>query len=177
MTEQYLSVADFAKLAGVTRQAVYSRLDSQELSSFVKLDTTRKPPKKLVNINAISCFEAGVRSQRNSQIDCKETSKDVKQIELLQAQLTAKDKHIEALLHQLEEVQKQNELMSKSLIEQSKELTKLLDQQQQLQAQQILSTRVSTTLPESIPPEDVAAKTTPPEEPSKKRGLLSWLFN
>ena len=51
--DRYISIANCAKEAGVTKQAVYSRLlKSQDLNKFIKLENG----KKLINTKALELF-------------------------------------------------------------------------------------------------------------------------
>ena len=50
--DKYISIADFAKQAGVTKQAVYSRQKSQDLITFIKLENG----KKLINTKVLEHF-------------------------------------------------------------------------------------------------------------------------
>jgi len=51
MKDEYLSIAEFAKRAGVTRQTIYNKLDT-ELTDFTKLSNGRK----LVSTRALRLF-------------------------------------------------------------------------------------------------------------------------
>ena len=90
---EYISIAEFAKRAGVSRQAVYSRLD-KDLSSFVQVDNG----KKTLNIRALELFSV----KQDSQVDCSSSVKTLQDeitlelIKTLQNQLAEKDKQLEA---------------------------------------------------------------------------------
>lgn len=153
---QYIPVSEFAKLAGVSRQAIYSRLYSQDMSTYIQVESRNGKQIKLVNTDALSLFKSNELNQLDSQID----SKNNKLIDSLKEQLTAKDETIKQLLEQVSSLQEQNLALSQGLIDQGKELTRLLDQQQQLQA---MSAR-QRALPEEAEPE------------SKKKSLFNRLF-
>lgn len=166
---QYITIAEFAKLAGVSRQAIYSRLDSQELSSFIQVDNSKKRPIKLVNTNALPLFNAQVVNQ----VDNKELSSSLQQLDYLKEQLQSKDQTIEALLDQVKQLQEQNNTLSSSLIEQGKEMTRLLDQQQQLQqTQQVLYARLQAP---AIDQEDNQEQGQ--EQPPQKKRFWEKLFS
>lgn len=129
---QYITITEFAKRAGVSRQAIYSRLDSQELSGFIQVDSNKKKPIKLINTDALPLFNSHVVNQ----VDSQDLSSSLQQLDYLKEQLQSKDQTIAALLDQVKQLQEQNSTLSSSLIDQGKELTRLLDQQQQLQQQQ-----------------------------------------
>lgn len=93
MPEQ-LSIKEFAQRAGVSTQAIYSRLASGNLSSFVQV----VQGKKTISDAALPLFSV----KQDNQLDCKEVDKTLqdKTIEILQ-------KNIEMLQNQLEEKDKQ----------------------------------------------------------------------
>lgn len=90
---EYISIAEFAKRAGVSRQAIYARLDG-DLSSFVQVDNG----KKTLNIRALGLFS----DKQSSQVDCSSPVKSLQDeimlemIKTLQTQLVEKDKQLEA---------------------------------------------------------------------------------
>lgn len=104
--DKYISIADFAKEAGVTKQAVYSRQKSQDLNKFIKLENG----KKLINTKALEFF-----NKSSSQASFNQVEQDLESTER---------EYIEFLKKQIEELQRDKQ-----------ELYRLLDQQQQLTAQ------------------------------------------
>ena len=104
--DKYISIADFAKQAGVSKQAVYSRLKSQDLNKFIKLENG----KKLINTKALEFF-----NKSSSQSSFNQVEQDLESTER---------EYIESLKKQIEELQRDKQ-----------ELYRLLDQQQQLTAQ------------------------------------------
>ena len=104
--DRYISIADFAKQAGVSKQAVYSRIKSQDLNKFIKLENG----KKLINIKALELFNksSGQSSFNQAEQGLESTERE----------------YIESLKKQIEELQRDKQ-----------ELYRLLDQQQQLTAQ------------------------------------------
>lgn len=107
--DKYISIADFAKEAGVTKQAVYSRQKSQDLNKFIKLENG----KKLINTKALELFN---KSSSQSSFN------HFNQVE--QGLESTEREYIESLKKQIEELQRDKQ-----------ELYRLLDQQQQLTAQ------------------------------------------
>lgn len=163
----YITIADFAKLAGVSRQAIYSRINSQELSVFIKVDNSRNRPVKLINTEALPLFT----SQNVNQVDSKGLSSNLHHLEYLKEQLNNKDQTISDLLNQVKQLQEQNNILSSGLIEQGKELTRLLDQQQQLQqTQQVLYAKLQalTEAPDTKPQQ---------EKPLSKKRFWEKLFS
>ena len=108
--DKYISIADFAKEAGVTKQAVYSRLKSQDLNKFIKLENG----KKLINTKALELF-----NKSSSQSSFNQSFNQVEQ-----GLESTEREYIESLKKQIEELQRDKQ-----------ELYRLLDQQQQLTAQ------------------------------------------
>ena len=105
--DKYISIADFAKQAGVSKQAVYSRMKSQDLNKFIKLENG----KKLINTKALELFnKSSSQSSFNQQAE--------------QGLESTEREYIESLKKQIEELQRDKQ-----------ELYRLLDQQQQLTAQ------------------------------------------
>ena len=156
-SEQFVTITVFAQLAGVSRQAVYSRLDSQEMSSYIQVDNTGAKPKKLLSTGALQFF----KKKESCQLDSKEQPKDDNltktlqdQLKATQAQLTEKDRTIQALLNQVQD------------------LTRLLDQSQQLQAM----AQKQIEAPPQSEPEDI--QDAPRAEPAQeKKTFFSWLFH
>ena len=104
--DKYISIADFAKRAGVTKQAVYSRQKSQDLNKFIKLENG----KKLINTKALEFFNKSSSQSSFNQVE--------------QGLESTEREYIESLKKQIEELQRDKQ-----------ELYRLLDQQQQLTAQ------------------------------------------
>ena len=104
--DKYISIADFAKQAGVTKQAVYSRQKSQDLNKFIKLENG----KKLINTKALELFNKSSSQSSSNQVE--------------QGLESTEREYIESLKKQIEELQRDKQ-----------ELYRLLDQQQQLTAQ------------------------------------------
>ena len=104
--DKYISIADFAKQAGVTKQGVYSRIKSQDLNKFIKLENG----KKLINTKALELFNKSSSQSSFNQVE--------------QGLESTEREYIESLKKQIEELQRDKQ-----------ELYRLLDQQQQLTAQ------------------------------------------
>ena len=113
MNEEYLSISEFAKRAGVSRPTIYSKLDN-ELSSYCKV----VKGKKTISIKALALFSVkeSVKNVTNNESLLQMISILQSQTEMLKEQLEVKDRQIEAKERHIEE------------------LTKILDQQQQLHA-------------------------------------------
>ena len=82
---EYLSIADFADTAGVSKQAVYKRLD-KDLKPYLKIIDGRK----CLEVSAIELFQTtpGLSTQSSTV----ETTKDKQSINYLMLQLQEKDR-------------------------------------------------------------------------------------
>jgi chromosome segregation ATPase len=103
--DEYISVSEFAKRAGVSRQAIQQRLDTS-LRKFVKL----AQGKKLLNIKGLELFHGDNLAQGFDKV-C-QGSNDVDQavIELLREQSNMQRQQLEMLQKQLES--KDNQIAS-----------------------------------------------------------------
>lgn len=159
--EQYITVAEFAKLVGISRQAIYSRLDSKEFTKYVKIDTTGKKPIKLVNTEALQFFQQKEVSQVDSQAD----------------NISVKDdKILDSLIEALKDELKQKDKVIEAQQKQIQDLTRLIDQQQQIQQTQqaMILGRLSAPEPE---PEEVAPCPAPEDKDIKKKSFWSRMFD
>ena len=191
--DKYITIAEFAKLAGVTKQAVYSRLNSQEFTSFLTEDGTGKRPKKLISTKALPLFNNGNCKQVKEPKKSSDTSSEK---DFLIEQLHAKDELIDSLLQQFTSLVKQNRELTESIAVMNKELstsisvmnenlTKLWSQQQTLEAmaQKKLETpKTEAAAPKSEPESEAAAakgkEVQPVEpEPKEKKSFFSRLFS
>ena len=100
--DRYISIADFAKQAGVSKQAVYSRLKSQDLNKFIKLENG----KKLINTKALEFFNKS--SSQSSQVE--------------QGLESTEREYIESLKKQIEELQRDKQELYR-LLDQQQQLT------------------------------------------------------
>ena len=118
--DRYISIADFAKEAGVSKQAVYSRIKSQDLNKFIKLENG----KKLINTKALEFFNKSSSQSSFNQVE--------------QGLESTEREYIESLKKQIEELQRDKQ-----------ELYRLLDQQQQLTAQANATKQLQATKEEA----------------------------
>ena len=102
MKNKYISVSEFAKAAGVSKQAVYSRLKSQDLNKFIKLENG----KKLINTKALEFFNKS--SSQSSQVE--------------QGLESTEREYIESLKKQIEELQRDKQELYR-LLDQQQQLT------------------------------------------------------
>ena len=112
MNNDLLTVAEFAKRAGVSKQAIYSRLD-KGLKQFVQVIDGQK----MLNIKALEQYNSKEVEQEN-QSTCSSVEQDMEQplttlellnktIETLQKQLEEKDRQIQTLTEALKTEQLQ----------------------------------------------------------------------
>lgn len=130
MKDEYLSIAEFAKRAGVTRQAVYKRL-STDLFEFTKVDNGTK----LINSRALRLFGVEPMSTELTHTFTdlaayfdKQNEKFDRLIDVLEADV--------AKLHQELEIKNKQLLESN---ERQRELSIMLNQQQTLNAHALLN--------------------------------------
>ena len=132
--DEYISIAEFAKRAGITPQAVYKQLNNQvdnQLSTYVKVHNG----KKRINIKALELFLSTdvnqVDNQFNNQFNNFSQPVDNQTIEILKEQLDIKDKQIEQLQSDLR-------TSREDLARLATELAKIADQGQHLQMKMML---------------------------------------
>lgn len=149
MEEEYISISEFAKRAGVSPQAIYKRL-STDLSTEFKLVDNRK----MLKTSALERFGL---NQVDNQVE-----KVVNQVESPNETIVMLQKTISLLETQAETLQQQLSLKDKQieeLNERLKESHVLIDQQQKLQAVsesrlELLEDKVATPDPEEVTEEE-----------------------
>ena len=146
--DRYISIADFAKEAGVSKQAVYSRLKSQDLNKFIKLENG----KKLINTKALEFFNKSSSQSSFNQFN---------QVE--QGLESTEREYIEFLKKQIEELQRDKQ-----------ELYRLLDQQQQLTAQANATIKLLQVPKEEA---SVIQQEKQEKQEQKKQGFFARLFS
>ena len=120
MKDEYISISEFAKRAGVSQQAVYKRLD-KDLKPWLII----KENKKALNIKALDIFLG------------KTDSTEVEKVELLKRTIEVLEKQNETLTKELDIKNGQIESLNKSLDELNQrfhESNLLVARQQELQA-------------------------------------------
>lgn len=124
LDKQYLTVAQVAEKAGVTKQAVYQRLN-KDLNKYVKVIDN----KKMLNISVLNEFEVKSIEQANSQElnnDLTSTLNTLNNVvETLKQQLQVKDEQIKDLNNRLE--QALNNQSQDNYIMMAQQQNKLLD--------------------------------------------------
>lgn len=135
MKDEYLSIAEFAKRAGVTRQAVYKKLTT-ELSDYVN----EVDGKKVVNSKALRLF--GVEP-----VDSELTHTFTDLATYFDKQLDAFSHLVDVLEDDLAANRRELEIKNKQIEDLSRRADQsqvLLSQQQQLNAHALLSGNVDT---------------------------------
>lgn len=127
--EEYISVADFAKRAGVSRQLVYKRIDN-ELTEYCKLVDN----KKMLNIRALELFEKQKLSTGFTTQFTKVSTKLSTKFTVYKLKLQHKIDLLELENQHLKEKVESLEAQTVADQEKIESLLKLLDQQQQLSA-------------------------------------------
>lgn len=98
---KYVSILEFSKRAGVSKQAVYQRLD-RDLSSYCSTDGKRR----VIDLQALSLFGVKQVDKPLSQVDSKQDNQQVdlylRMIDMLERQLEIKDKQLETKDRQIE---------------------------------------------------------------------------
>ena len=118
MKKEFYTVSEFANICGISKQAVYKRLNNS-LKEFLKVENGQK----LISAAALSIFEGQVVEQQ-----VKQQVNEVEQqglISFLQKQIEEKDKQIEAFQNQVNSL---NNLISSLTLE----LTEITKQSQEL---------------------------------------------
>lgn len=152
---EYISVSEFAKMAGVSRQAIQQRLTTS-LAEFVKADSKGI---KLLNIKGLELFGVSIdktTDKPKSKVE-QGTEQDEKDIlyQALSQTIESLNKTVENLNNQIGVKDKQIE-----------SLTQLLNQQQQLQAQQ-----------QKLLDDKTADQEQDREEKTTKKGIFKKLFS
>lgn len=172
MTEpekEYLTVTEFAKLAGVSRQAVQQRMETS-LAEFVK---TNEQGKKTLHRNGLQLF--GVDFDKPKTQGTTENDKAKEQESKAKTQGTNNDILYSALLQTVEVLQAQLETKDKQISELNARLAEALQitsQSHYIAAQAQAQLTDGTTPPEEESP---AEGHQGGQEPQRK-GFFSWLF-
>ena len=150
--KQYLTVAEYAELEGITTQAVYKKLKTQ-LKPYVVVVSRRK----CIDISALKAQEAEEQTIKEQLFN--QPNQPFQPI--WEKQLEEKDKQIESLLRQIESLQAQNS-----------NLTELLrNSQVLLAAEKKLLLEQADGAPEKEEVEEEAK-----EEVKESKGILNRLF-
>ena len=170
--EEYLNIADFAEIAGVSKQAVYKRLD-KDLAPFCKI----VDGKKVISAAAAELFNPVTVNGQEQKKDFERTNKD--SFNYLLLQLSEKDKIIEEQRITIKEQQEQIKQLQDHIITQSTATTEILKKQSQLQENfQILLARQQTAIESHASVSTASTVEQPVEQPvestAEQPGKKSW---
>lgn len=174
MNKEFLTVAEYAEIKGISKQRVYQLLN-KGLKPFVQVVEGRK----VIDIRALSAeelkpIEQGVDPHLNKGLNTNNQELEVLQqaLEILKGQLEVKDQ-------QIAELQRENATKDRHIQEQATELARLLSQSQELQRNnQLLLAQKTQTESEPQPEpevEEVLTEVEAPPPPQKKK-FFGWLF-
>lgn len=163
MNNKYLTVKEFAARAGVSKQAVYNRIN--QVDSIIQPFVVKVKNRTMIDIAAIDKFKPSqVESTNQSRFNQVESPADddnyTKMLDILQQQLEVKDKQIKDLNNRLAELS--NIINSQQT---------LLDQQQKLN---LIDKKEMSSIQET---EKAKENTDQKEQQEKKKGFFARLFN
>ena len=127
--KQYITVAEYAEIKGISKQAVYKQLNNK-LKDYVEIVENKKCLK-------ISVLEGSVQPHSTKvEQPIQPVSTEVEQPiqPVWEAQLKEKDKTIDSLLRQIEALQKQNDRLTDLL--QNSQMLLAVEKQQLISAQE-----------------------------------------
>ena len=127
--KQYITVAEYAEIKGISKQAVYKQLNNK-LKDYVEIVENKKCLK-------ISVLEENIQPHStNVEQPIQPVSTEVEQPiqPVWEAQLKEKDKTIDSLLRQIEALQKQNDRLTDLL--QNSQMLLAVEKQQLISAQE-----------------------------------------
>ena len=154
LNKDYITVSQYAEIKGISKQAVYKRLNNQLKDSLIIVDR-----QKCIKIEVLDEVERQGLNQVEQPLNQVEQPLNNQFQPLFEKELEEKNKTIESLLRQIENLQEQNsrltELLSNSqylLAAEQKKALEPIQQQQDIEQKPI--------------------ETTPSAEPKEKKGFL-----
>ena len=177
MEKQYLTVKEFADLAGVSVQSVYKKLG--KASNPIQRYFTVVEGVKCIDRKALDILYA------NNNTPAEEVEEEPQEIREEPKPKDSTSRLLDILEMQLEEQRRQLQEKDNQLAEQSKQInsllarleeySKIIDQQQKLTAMNTQALLAAEATPAEPEPE-VEPEQTIVEEPQKKKGFWSRLF-
>ena len=165
MKEQYISISEFARRAGVSHQAIYKRLD-KDLQPWLQV----ADGKKSLNIKALELFE--VEKSATDSTESATIKLLQRTVDMLEKELDLKNKEIEALHARLAE--------SHTLIDNQQRLQAATTKQSLLPDQPATAPVEVVTVTEAVPEpiQDAApsAAAAPEQDKPKKKSFWDRLF-
>lgn len=170
---EYLSVADFAVAAGVTKQAVYRRMDTN-LKEYVRVENG----KKFVSTEAIPLFH--VEPTLNNVEQRFEQSEEQRSNNVEQA-VDPRDSEIDRLLSLLEASQAENRALNERLMTLSLEIA-AMGKSAQVIAAQTSGVPMLNNVDQSVnndeqQPVEIIDQSVEQEKTNRLPGWLKWLVN
>ena len=127
--KQYITVAEYAEIKGISKQAVYKQLNNK-LNNYVETVEGKKCLKISVLEESIQPYSTEV--EQPIQPVSTEVEQPIQPV--WEAQLKEKDKTIDSLLRQIEALQKQNDRLTDLL--QNSQMLLAVEKQQLISAQE-----------------------------------------
>ena len=127
--KQYITVAEYAEIKGISKQAVYKQLNNK-LNNYVETVEGKKCLKISVLEESIQPYSTEV--EQPIQPVSSEVEQPIQPV--WEAQLKEKDKTIDSLLRQIEALQKQNDRLTDLL--QNSQMLLAVEKQQLISAQE-----------------------------------------
>jgi chromosome segregation ATPase len=145
MNDEYLTIAAFAAKAGVTKQAIYKRLNNQ-LSKYLKVVDNHK----YIHISALELYNKQTEEPTVDQPNQPKVDQVKQQLnDLLKEELTQKNRQIEELNKQIAELHQLLNQAQQLQLTVKKENEKLIDTVALLQAEQQQSNNDSSSAPQT----------------------------
>jgi hypothetical protein len=120
--DDYITISDFARLAGITPAAIYKRINNNDTSLIERIKVVGS--KKYINKNALELFNTTSNKQFNTEVDNRiiliyeENLTTLKtELAVLHQQLENKDKQIDGYIMQISELNKHLENQTLSVRE------------------------------------------------------------
>ena len=172
MTE-YLSVADFAVAAGVTKQAVYRRMDTN-LKEYVRVENG----KKFVSTDAIPLFHV---EQPLNNVEQRSEPRDEQQPTNVEQAVDPRDSEIDRLLSLLEASQAENRALNERLMTLSLEIA-AMGKSAQVIAVQTSGVLMLNNVDQAVnndeqQPVEIVDQSVEQEKTNRLPGWLKWLVN
>ena len=157
LNKDYITVSQYAEIKGISKQAVYKKLNNQLKDSLILVDN-----KKCLKMSVLDEVEKQKLNQVEQPLNQVEQQLNNPFQPLFEKELEEKNKTIESLLRQIENLQEQNS-----------RLTKLLSNSQYL-----LAAEQQKAIEPIKPPQDIEQESIeimPSAEPKENKGFLGRL--
>lgn len=129
MGKEYLTIAEYAEIKGISKQAVYKQLNNK-LKDYIEIVENKKCLK--ISVLEESIQPHSTKVEQPIQPVSTEVEQPIQPV--WEAQLKEKDKTIDSLLRQIEALQKQNDKLTDLL--QNSQMLLAVEKQQLISAQE-----------------------------------------